>query len=104
MVHSSICFHCQQMAEKYLKALAIERRLAVPRTHDCRALVLLVAPTDPTLSRFQRAADNLSGFAVQPRYPFPRRVPDASRSRSAWSAAERLRAAVRRRLGLRPRP
>ncbi len=49
MVHSAICFHSQQMAEKYLKALGIERRLTMPRTHDCLNLVLLLLPTDPQL-------------------------------------------------------
>jgi HEPN domain-containing protein len=103
-VHSSICFHCQQMAEKYLKALVQERGLVVPRTHDCRRLVLLLAPTDPTLTRFDRAAFGLTRYAVGPRYPGLFIDADASRSRSAWNAAERIRAEVRRRLGLRPRP
>ena len=103
-VHSAVCFHCQQMAEKYLKALGIEHRLAMPRTHDCEALILLLLPIDPQLVRLRRAALGLSRFAVDPRYPFERVKPNASRARSAWNAAERIRAEVRRRLGLRPRP
>ena len=104
IVHSSVCFHCQQMAEKYLKALVHERSLVVPRTHDCEALLRLLGPTDPTLGRHKRAAGGLTRFAVGPRYPDPSPMPNASRSRSAWNAAERIRAEVRRRLGLRPRP
>jgi HEPN domain-containing protein len=103
-VHPVICFHCQQVAEKYLKALVHERGLPVPRTHDCGALIDLLLPTDPELRRLWRAADGLSRFAVGPRYPFPTAVPNASASRTAWNAAERIRAEVRRRLGLRPRP
>ena len=103
-VHAVICFHCQQMAEKYLKALVHERGLVVPRTHDCRALIHLLIPTDPELSRHQRAAFGLTRFAVGPRYPHPLTKPDASHARTAWNAAERIRAEVRRRLGLRPRP
>ena len=34
----TVCFHCQQCAEKYLKALLISRGVDFPRTHD---LVLL---------------------------------------------------------------
>jgi HEPN domain-containing protein len=103
-VHAVICFHCQQMAEKYLKALVHERGLVVPRTHDCEVLVHLLAPTDPTLRRLLRASKGLTRFAVGPRYPRPRIKPDASHAHSAWNAAERIRAEVRRRLGLRPRP
>ena len=33
-LHDQICFHCQQAAEKYLKALLQEQGAAVPRTHD----------------------------------------------------------------------
>jgi HEPN domain-containing protein len=92
------------MAEKYLKALGIEHRLTMPRTHDCEALVHLLLPIDPQLARLRQAAISLSWFAVDPRYPFERVKPTASRSRVAWNAAERIRAAVRQRLGLRLRP
>jgi HEPN domain-containing protein len=103
-VHSVICFHCQQMAEKYLKALVHERGLVVPRTHDCRDLIQLVVPTDPSFGRLLRPAAGLTRFAVGSRYPRPPIKPTASLSRTAWIAAERIRAEVRRRLGLRPRP
>ena len=32
-VHDSVCFHCQQCAEKYLKGLMEEAGLTVPKTH-----------------------------------------------------------------------
>src|SRR4051794_6915508 len=70
-VHSVICFHCQQMAEKYLKGLVHERGLPVPRTHNCEALVQMLVPTDRTLTRLERAAKGLNRFAVGPRYPLP---------------------------------
>ena len=104
MVHSSICFHCQQMAEKYLKALIHERGIMVPRTHNCGALVDLLGPSDRTLVRLRKGAAGLNRFAVGPRYPHPFILAGASESRTAWNAAERIRAEVRRRLGLRPRP
>lgn len=103
-VHSAICFHCQQMAEKYLKALVHERDLVVPRTHDCRKLVLLLAETDPSLTEYNRVAFGLSRYAVGSRYPDLFVEVDASHSRAASKAAERIRAEARRRLGLRQRP
>lgn len=101
-VHSLICFHCQQMVEKYLKALVHERRLIVPKTHDCLFLADLLGPTDPSMARFRRAAKALTRYAVEPRYPDLFSTLSASHSRSAWNAAERIRAEVRRRLRLRP--
>ena len=38
-LHDSICFHCQQTAEKYLKALLQELGQFVPRTHDLEDLL-----------------------------------------------------------------
>ena len=32
--YDQVCFHCQQSAEKYLKAQLEELGLPVPRTHD----------------------------------------------------------------------
>ncbi|MBI1904191.1 MAG: HEPN domain-containing protein [Planctomycetia bacterium] len=45
-LHDLVCFHCQQSAEKYLKALFEEVGQRVPRTHDLDALLTLlgVAP------------------------------------------------------------
>ncbi len=101
-IHVSICFHCQQYAEKYLKALLHERQQRVPRTHDCRGLVTTLSATDPVLGQLMPSAVALVPMAVDPRYPGYQPTP--SESRAAWNAAERIRAAVRRRLGLRPRP
>ena len=40
-VHDGVCFHCQQCAEKYLKALVKEQGLVVPRTHDLEDIFLI---------------------------------------------------------------
>lgn len=42
-------FHCQQAAEKYLKALLHENGLAVPKTHDLEKLLGDLLPHDATL-------------------------------------------------------
>ena len=49
------CFHCQQAAGKYLKALLQEVGLAVPRTHDLEDLLDLLLPHDATLAPLRRA-------------------------------------------------
>jgi HEPN domain-containing protein len=37
-----VCFHSQQCAEKYLKALLLYQGAAFPRTHDLRLLLDLL--------------------------------------------------------------
>jgi HEPN domain-containing protein len=43
-LHDAICFHCQQAAEKLLKALLVASGINPPRTHDLEALVALLSP------------------------------------------------------------
>ena len=47
--YDSACFHSQQMAEKYLKALLQEKGIAFPKTHNLIALLELCLPIEPTL-------------------------------------------------------
>jgi HEPN domain-containing protein len=38
-LHNTVCFHCQQSAEKYLKARIEEAGLRIPRSHDLESLL-----------------------------------------------------------------
>src|SRR5262249_6360499 len=64
-----VCFHCQQAAEKYLKALLQENGAAVPKTHDLRDLQNLVLPHDATLAILRRPLLSLNRYSVDYRYP-----------------------------------
>jgi HEPN domain-containing protein len=64
-----VCFHCQQAAEKYLKALLQESGLVVPRTHDLVNVLKLLLPGDATFAPLRRKARSLTRFAVDYRYP-----------------------------------
>jgi HEPN domain-containing protein len=96
-----ICFCCQQAAEKFLKGLLVELGLPVPRTHNLEDLLGLLRPHHPGLFGLRRGLIFLTRFAVDTRYPgfhARRRQTDAA---LRW--AERVRAAARAILGLRPR-
>src|SRR5438309_6461745 len=66
-----VCFHCQQAAEKYLKALLQESGLMVPRTHDLVQVLNLLLPSDATLASLRRKSHALTRYAVDYRYPGP---------------------------------
>jgi HEPN domain-containing protein len=63
-----VCFHCQQTAEKYVKALLQELGAAVPRTHDMGDLVNMLLPHDRSLRSVRRGASSLTKYAVEYRY------------------------------------
>jgi HEPN domain-containing protein len=66
--HDAVCFHCQQSAKKYLKALLKEASVRVPRTHDLVAIVSLL-PQEFPWRGFKRGLEFLTRFAVETRYP-----------------------------------
>jgi HEPN domain-containing protein len=95
-----VCFHSQQSAEKYLKALLEELGLAVPRTHDLEDLLDLLLPHHSSLSRHRRGLRFLTGFAVDPRYPLLRTTRRQAASALRW--AGQVRDACRAVLHVRP--
>ncbi|MFL5339770.1 MAG: HEPN domain-containing protein [Gemmataceae bacterium] len=87
--HDQICFHCQQSAEKYLKAVLEERGQAVPRTHSLDELLTQLLPYYPALGRHRRGLRFLTGFAVDPRYPLLRTTKRQARSALRWAGRVR---------------
>lgn len=90
------CYHSQQAAEKYFKALLIALELDVPRTHDLVVLVHTLAPHFPEIAHFIETAGELTKYATAPRYPSflaPETEEDAGRS---ITLASSIRSCARR--------
>ena len=64
-----IAFHCQQAAEKYLKALLVRHQIEFPKTHDIAKLLDRLATVNPSIAESLRDADVLTPFGVEVRYP-----------------------------------
>jgi HEPN domain-containing protein len=97
--HDQVCFHCQQSAEKYLKALLEEAGQPIPRTHILRDLVALLLPHYPSLRSFTRGVKFLTRFAVAVRYPGDRASKRQAEAALRW--AGKVRSACRSLLGVR---
>ena len=63
------CFHCQQCAEKYLKAFLQEKEIEFPRQHPLIPLMELCMTIDRSFKSLLRDLDGLESFAVAIRYP-----------------------------------
>ncbi|MBM4071479.1 MAG: HEPN domain-containing protein [Planctomycetes bacterium] len=102
--HDVVCYHCQQCAEKYLKAILVELGMHVPRTHNLEDLLGLLRPRLPQLTALARGLIFLSRFAVHGRYPgFSARLTQARAARR-WATKVRIEARTLLRLPLvRPR-
>lgn len=98
LLRDLVCFHCQQSAEKYLKALVQDLGIVVPKTHNLRDLFKLLIPHDKTLTPFQRGSWSLTRYAVDFRYPSWRTT--TRQMKAAIRKTEQIRREMRRRLGL----
>ncbi len=85
----AICFHCQQAAEKLLKALLVADGVPPPRTHDLESLADLLSSAQSLPEDLEDALTHLSELSVIPRYPVSseRRSPD--RAQRAMDALDR---------------
>lgn len=91
---STVCFHSQQAAEKYLKAFLIYHQVEFPKTHDIDELLDLIAPTDSKLSESLRDVIVLTNYGVDARYPgdFPNVT--SNDAQQAIQMAEKVRRLV----------
>ena len=92
------CFHAQQAAEKYLKALLQERGATFPRTHNLIELLELGLGFESGLEFHRAQLQRLDQYAV--RYRYPGDAASRVEARSAVVAAEAVRDFARTRLGL----
>lgn len=98
----TVCFHCQQAAEKYLKGFLAWHQLAFTRTHDLLDLLKQIRQLtnvgDETLSASLSLLDH---YSVSVRYPQEyEEEPDEQEVREAVEAAYAVRAWVRASLKL----
>jgi HEPN domain-containing protein len=93
----SICFHAQQAAEKYLKAVLAYQGIAIPKTHNISKLIELCAIIDESFGALSSDADQLNLFAVEMRYRASKEEAE-KRCPEAWRATCGIYEAVKRHL------
>jgi HEPN domain-containing protein len=81
-----ICYHCQQSAEKYLKAFLILQNQPIRKTHD---LVLLNQNCKTFEASFEEIEDDcieLVAYGVQARYPYELEINEQDMNQAVKSA------------------
>ena len=63
------CFHCQQCAEKYVKAFLTEKDIDFPRNHDLVRLLELCLTVDAGFENIRNQLRRLENYGVVIRYP-----------------------------------
>lgn len=63
------CFHCQQCAEKYIKAFLTEHDIDFPRSHGLVGLLELCMKVDASFEKIRDTLRKLENYGVVIRYP-----------------------------------
>ncbi|MEW6488280.1 MAG: HEPN domain-containing protein [Thermodesulfobacteriota bacterium] len=87
-------YHCQQAAEKAVKAYLTWRDRRFDKTHDVRLLMALAASLEPRLKVWLDAADRLTPYAIAFRYPGDVMEPSAEDYGDAVAAADGICRAI----------
>jgi len=98
MTTDAVCFHCQQAAEKLLKAYLVSRGVDFGRTHELEFLLQLCIGQDAEFKEVELG--NLSSYAVEIRYPDEFYIPSVEEARKSFALAGKLKEFVLKKLGL----
>lgn len=93
----SICFHCQQLAEKSIKALLTHKSIRFKKIHDLEILLSML--NDPDFNEHGSYAVILNSYAVDARYPGDYAEPEKEEATEALRMATEIYEIVKRKLG-----
>ena len=96
--YDAVCFHAQQCAEKYIKALLQEAEIPFGKTHHLIALLELALSVEQSWELLRPQLQSLNAYSVSVRYPGE--ITDKATAREALRLANTIRAEARQRLGL----
>lgn len=82
-----ICFHCQQYAEKMIKAKLIFYGVNPPRIHGLAALLDILSDYETVDENLYDRASTLEEYAVGVRYPGQYGMPTVADAKDAYNVA-----------------
>ena len=90
-----VAYHCQQTAEKYLKAILVQSDLTVPLIHDLLKLNREAQKVIPSLKELEKICELLTPFGTATRYPGSTMVVGQEHMSSIVSWVDSIRHAIR---------
>jgi HEPN domain-containing protein len=87
-------FHCQQVAEKFLKAYLVRHQIEFRKIHDLDQLLKLAGQVEPALRKDLASCSWLTPFGVEFRYPGEYPEVDRATAQSAMAEAKQVRRVI----------
>ena len=98
-ITETVCFHCQQAVEKYLKAYLIFLDISFVKTHEIGELITMCEEKDSEISALKEEADKLTDYAVEIRYPDELAIPTLEDAEEALETAKKVKEFILERIG-----
>ena len=95
LFNRSICYHCQQSAEKDLKAYIIYLDLPLNKTHNLIKLVDQISELDKEITHLQQAVEVLTDYILTARYPDDSDLIANEESKLAFKESEKINNYIR---------
>ena len=96
--YDAVCFHAQQCAEKYLKAILQENDKRIPKIHFLLELLAMILKFDGSYELLKSDLEVLEDYSV--RFRYPGEFAAKHEAQSAYAAAGTARKFIRQKLGL----
>ncbi|MBI5351276.1 MAG: HEPN domain-containing protein [Chloroflexi bacterium] len=96
--YDAVCFHCQQCAEKYLKAVLQANNIRIPKIHYLLELLALDLKLDTSYEFLRADLETLEDYAVHFRYPGE--FAEKDQAQCAYQAVKVVREFIRQKLEL----
>lgn len=96
--YDAVCFHSQQCAEKYLKAVLQANDKRIPKIHFLLELKAMLTTFDPSYEMLRADLETLEDYSV--RYRYPGESAERDEAQAAFAAVKVVRDFIRQRLGL----
>lgn len=90
-ITDTICFHCQQTVEKYLKAFLVYHQTYFSKTHRIMNLLEFCNTIDSSFKDELEDADKLTDYAVEIRYPDVWLEPEIEDAKEALEIAKKVK-------------
>jgi HEPN domain-containing protein len=96
--YDAVCFHAQQCAEKYLKAVLQENESNIPKIHNLIELMLLCEEIEGSFEMLRADLVTMERYSVRVRYPG--NFAEKEDAQAAYAAVGTTRKFARQKLGL----
>jgi len=95
----TICFHCQQTAEKYLKSYLVYLDIIFEKVHNLDYLLDLINEKQRIPDELYEMIEKLEDYAVEIRYPDDWYNPSLDESKEAYEIAKKVKKFVLNEVG-----